>query len=97
MLALERKSIPIVAWYMLSKESYMKRVMRDVLPTESWLASRTGGPAACAGFGGMSHTALFAQEDESGDSISMAVPLEVVPRRGILLELLQRVVIPASS
>lgn len=25
--------MPMVAWYMLSKESYMKRVMRDVLPT----------------------------------------------------------------
>lgn len=30
----ERKSMPMVAWYMLSKESYMKRVMREVLPTE---------------------------------------------------------------
>lgn len=29
----ERKSMPIVAWYMLSKESYMKRVIREVLPT----------------------------------------------------------------
>lgn len=29
----ERKSIPIVAWYMLSKESYMKRVIKEVLPT----------------------------------------------------------------
>lgn len=25
--------MPIVAWYMLSNESYMKRVIRDVLPT----------------------------------------------------------------
>lgn len=33
MHALERKSIPMVAWYMLSNESYMKRVMSDVLPT----------------------------------------------------------------
>lgn len=31
--ALERKSMPMVAWYMLSKESYMKRVMSDVFPT----------------------------------------------------------------
>lgn len=29
----ERKSIPIVAWYMLSNESYMNRVIKDVLPT----------------------------------------------------------------
>ena len=32
-IVLERKSIPMVAWYMLSKESYMKRVIREVLPT----------------------------------------------------------------
>jgi hypothetical protein len=30
---LERKSMPMVAWYVLSKESYMKRVIREVLPT----------------------------------------------------------------
>jgi hypothetical protein len=33
LLTFERKSIPIVAWYMLSKESYINRVIRDVLPT----------------------------------------------------------------
>ena len=32
-MVLERKSIPMVAWYVLSKESYMKRVMSDVFPT----------------------------------------------------------------
>lgn len=25
--------MPMVAWYMLSNESYMKRVINDVLPT----------------------------------------------------------------
>ena len=35
LLTFERKSIPIVAWYMLSKESYIKRVIRDVFPTVS--------------------------------------------------------------
>lgn len=25
--------MPMVAWYILSKESYMKRVIREVLPT----------------------------------------------------------------
>jgi hypothetical protein len=25
--------MPIVAWYVLSKESYMNRVIKDVLPT----------------------------------------------------------------
>ena len=33
-IVLERKSMPIVAWYMLSKESYIKRVIKDVLPTK---------------------------------------------------------------
>ena len=32
-IVLERKSMPMVAWYMLSKESYIKRVIKDVLPT----------------------------------------------------------------
>jgi hypothetical protein len=29
----DRKSMPIVAWYVLSNESYMNRVINDVLPT----------------------------------------------------------------
>jgi len=29
----DRKSIPMVAWYMLSKESYMNLVISEVLPT----------------------------------------------------------------
>lgn len=33
LLTFERKSMPIVAWYMLSKESYMNRVIKDVFPT----------------------------------------------------------------
>jgi len=32
-LTFDRKSIPIVAWYMLSNESYMNRVISDVFPT----------------------------------------------------------------
>ena len=32
--------MPMVAWYMLSKESYMKRVIRDVLPTGEGLEFR---------------------------------------------------------
>ena len=32
-ITFERKSMPMVAWYMLSKESYMKRVIKEVLPT----------------------------------------------------------------
>jgi hypothetical protein len=30
---LDRKSIPIVAWYVLSNESYINLVIRDVFPT----------------------------------------------------------------
>ena len=30
---MERKSMPMVAWYVLSKESYMNRVMSEVFPT----------------------------------------------------------------
>lgn len=32
-MVFDRKSIPIVAWYVLSKLSYIKRVIRDVFPT----------------------------------------------------------------
>ena len=32
-LTFDKKSMPIVAWYVLSKVSYIKRVMREVLPT----------------------------------------------------------------
>jgi hypothetical protein len=41
-LTLERKSMPIVAWYILSKESYMNRVIRDVLPTVVIVVSDVG-------------------------------------------------------
>lgn len=33
-MVFERKSIPIVAWYVLSKLSYMNLVMSEVLPTK---------------------------------------------------------------
>lgn len=39
-ITLERKSMPIVAWYMLSKESYMNRVIKDVLPTVATCQSK---------------------------------------------------------
>ena len=32
--------MPIVAWYMLSNESYINRVMRDVLPTSDLIQQR---------------------------------------------------------
>lgn len=30
---MDKKSIPIVAWYVLSNESYMNRVIKEVFPT----------------------------------------------------------------
>lgn len=33
-IVLDRKSIPMVAWYVLSKLSYMNRVISEVLPTK---------------------------------------------------------------
>jgi hypothetical protein len=59
--------MPIVAWYVLSNESYMKRVMSDVLPTvvinQCWCLS--GGHACphCL-YGGKMPTTLFAEEDQ---------------------------------
>jgi hypothetical protein len=35
-MVLLKKSIPMVAWYVLSNVSYMKRVMMLVLPTAFW-------------------------------------------------------------
>ena len=35
-LTFDKKSMPIVAWYVLSKVSYIKRVIREVLPTVQW-------------------------------------------------------------
>ena len=37
----ERKSMPMVAWYMLSKESYMNLVIRDVFPTGVRVSDRS--------------------------------------------------------
>lgn len=58
----------MVAWYMLSNESYMNRVMRDVLPTKEDEATRLAF-AGC-GFGDADptrRTTLFAQEDQPAD------------------------------
>jgi hypothetical protein len=66
---LERKSMPIVAWYMLSNESYMKRVMSDVLPTVAHvcLANMALG---CRLPGAGPHTALFPEKDEPAPEVS---------------------------
>lgn len=71
--------MPIVAWYMLSKESYMKRVMSEVLPTVVTFVSL---PLEEPRFprvrnGVLSHTALFAQEDQSVAIVSMNAPASI--------------------
>ena len=63
--------MPMVAWYMLSNESYMKRVMRDVLPTVVCLLE---DPILCSLLHGMGlHTALLPEEDESVPRVSRLV------------------------
>ena len=54
----DRKSMPIVAWYMLSKESYMKRVMREVLPTVATMR--------------LSHQSIL--ETERGNAVPLCSP-----------------------
>ena len=62
--------MPMVAWYILSKESYMKRVIKDVLPTirpeRMERVSRLNSPSSfCIGVvTGQVLTALLAQEDK---------------------------------
>jgi len=58
--------MPMVAWYMLSNESYMKRVMRDVLPTAAAVFVSYRCPVVYSSPSRMScwRTALLAQEDE---------------------------------
>lgn len=61
--------MPMVAWYMLSNESYMKRVMRDVLPTIRRQKAKLA--SAVRGFGDPDltrRTTLFAQEDQPADA-----------------------------
>jgi hypothetical protein len=53
--------MPIVAWYILSKESYMKRVMSDVLPTVRHEGQRGFDPP----IQNLPRTALLAEEDQS--------------------------------
>lgn len=54
--------MPIVAWYMLSKESYMKRVMSEVLPTAWWLVARFEAGAKEPGV--EARTTLFSKKDQ---------------------------------
>lgn len=54
--------MPMVAWYMLSNESYIKRVINDVLPTV--IESAWNQEASVNGEKCKVHTTLFAQENE---------------------------------
>ncbi len=98
--------MPMVAWYMLSNESYMNRVISDVFPTgivERSLASLAGGTPELP----VERTALLAQENQPRRQVS-TMPTEPCViflrqavarwRRNFLLEFLQRVVVrPASA
>ena len=72
--------MPMVAWYMLSNESYMKRVMSDVLPTvnHAWLASSALRRRPAPGTG--PPTALLPKKDQPVPKVS------IVGRRAALLE-----------
>lgn len=54
--------MPMVAWYILSNESYMKRVMSEVLPTVR--RNRVSAGPNIVLTDAMAHTALLAQEDQ---------------------------------
>lgn len=55
----------MVAWYVLSKVSYMKRVINDVLPTvRSEYKAREGA----LGMAEDRRTTLLAEEDQSGNT-----------------------------
>lgn len=60
-LTLERKSMPIVAWYMLSKESYMNRVIKEVLPTVGVVVSDVETERSVIGHG---RTTLLSQKHQ---------------------------------
>jgi len=50
--------MPMVAWYVLSNESYMNRVIRDVFPTASTI-SPIIGTHSCG-----KHTALLSKKHQ---------------------------------
>ena len=60
--------MPMVAWYMLSKESYMNRVIKEVLPTRVFSSEQIDGAheSGCM----FNYTTLFAEEYQSGTVMS---------------------------
>ena len=71
---LERKSMPMVAWYMLSKESYINRVIKEVLPTIHHSSEQSDEAYESII---SNHTALFAKKDKPVVIMSASVYLEV--------------------
>lgn len=53
--------MPIVAWYMLSKESYMNRVIKEVLPTVGVVVSDVETERSVIGHG---RTTLLSQKHQ---------------------------------
>ena len=67
MRTFDRKSMPMVAWYMLSNESYMNRVIKDVLPTTKQCSGQIVAQRECfiaVGWILYMHTALLSQKDK---------------------------------
>jgi hypothetical protein len=80
--------MPMVAWYVLSKESYMKRVIRDVLPT----VSPSAWHHSCAGLSPQEDIPLCSPRNTS--LRSLATTPHGVPAPANSLELLQRIRVP---
>lgn len=72
--------MPMVAWYMLSNESYMKRVMSDVLPTIRHARLASSALRRRPAPGTESPTTLLPQKDQPIPKVS------IVGRRAALLE-----------
>jgi hypothetical protein len=89
--AFDKKSIPMVAWYMLSKESYMNRVIKEVLPTIHAIRIRLGDRSTGTRGEPGTHTTLFAKEDQSAH-VRLVVWL-MRDACAVVLKLLQRIVI----
>ena len=76
--------MPIVAWYVVSKESYINRVINDVLPTVDDHAS-VGVLLFLGHRETWYHTALFTKKDKS--VIISPVSLRTLDAVGVELEL----------
>ena len=86
---LDKKSIPIVAWYVLSNESYMNLVIRDVFPT----ARPCQKPLSKEHLSKLSrkHTTLFSQKHQPIIRLATCLNQYKPQRIKNVLKFLQRV------